>query len=443
MKLPGLTIGIVADDLTGANDAALPFFLHGSPTTVLLSPRALVEADSHVWVVNTDSRHMEPREAAQVTRRAIDLLRNEYGVDNFYKKMDSTLRGPVAAECLAALEELKWDCAVIAPALPQEGRRTVGGYQLVRGMPVEQTEVARDPLAPVRQSHIPTLLAQTVGPEMVGHIELSTILHGAGPIYVALSELIKQGKKLIVADACSNVDVEQIALAIENARKTFKVLPCGSAGLAKALTKFWTGDAPEPWPVKLAPSPTLVVVGSATQTTRHQLRQLIEHYPYYGEGSRLMVIHLTAEQVLGLAPLEAERVLALEAMGDNNTVVLTTSLDDHALNDTLELAEQHQIPPQNASRLALERLSVLVQSLIAEKPSKLILSGGETATQICRALGCQSLRMVAEVEPSIPLTVDSSGDSPRWIVTKSGNLGSPLALANIVRTLKQLESRDD
>jgi uncharacterized protein YgbK (DUF1537 family) len=71
------------------------------------------------------------------------------------------------------LDELKAQCAVIAPAYPQAGRRTVGGYQLVRGVPVEKTVVARDPLCPVRQSHLPTLLEQSSRPDLVGYIPLS------------------------------------------------------------------------------------------------------------------------------------------------------------------------------------------------------------------------------------------------------------------------------
>ena len=69
------------------------------------------------------------------------------------------------------------EAAFFIPALPALGRTTVGGFHLVRGVPVSQTEIARDLISPVTESHIPTLLAgQCQRP--VGHIPLGTVLAG-------------------------------------------------------------------------------------------------------------------------------------------------------------------------------------------------------------------------------------------------------------------------
>ena len=40
---------------------------------------------------------------------------------------------------------------------PNEGRITVGGYQMLKGVPIERTEMARDPYSPIYESHIPTV----------------------------------------------------------------------------------------------------------------------------------------------------------------------------------------------------------------------------------------------------------------------------------------------
>ena len=76
----------------------------------------------------------------------------------FYKKIDSTIRGNIAIEVLALLEVLEWDASIIIPAFPSEGRVTIGGYHLLKGIPIERTEMARDPHSPIRESHLPTLL---------------------------------------------------------------------------------------------------------------------------------------------------------------------------------------------------------------------------------------------------------------------------------------------
>ncbi len=451
MQLPGLSVGIVADDLTGACDTALQFFSPHARTHVLLdvhepddgAREGPASQENQVWSLNTSSRHTNPHEAQALVRQAVALCRDRYGVENFYKKIDSTLRGFVAQECLGMLDELKAQCAVIVPAYPQEGRRTVGGYQLVRGIPVEKTVIARDPLFPVRQSHVPTLLAQNSREDLVGHIPLACVLHGAGPILVKLNELIKEGCKLVVIDATTNEDLEQIALAIEKAQKYARVVPCGSAGLAQALAAFWSQE-PEPStaakPERLAltapASPILLVSGSNTDVTRQQVLRLMENYPYYGQGSQLEIFDLSPEEILGLSPIEPLIQRIVDAMGDRNTVVLSTCLKEESYQRTLLTAREHEISEHQASRHAQEILARITAAVLKQKPAKLILTGGETTCHVCDALDIGQLEIIAEADVSIPLTRDRHN---RWVVTKSGGFGSPMALANVVKFIKQRE----
>lgn len=451
MQLPGLSVGIVADDLTGACDTALQFFNTHAKTHVLMDihsvanmPLSQEAQDSQVWSLNTSSRHANPHDAQARVRQAIALCRDRYGVENFYKKLDSTLRGHIAQECLAMLDELKAQCAVIVPAYPQEGRRTVGGYQLLRGIPVEKTMVARDPLFPVRQSHLPTMLEQASRPELVGHVPLSTVLHGAGPILVRLNELIKEGRKLVVVDATSNEDLEQIALAIEKAQKYAKVLPCGSAGLAQALADLWATEPAQgqpgcvEHPAVVAPqSPILIVSGSNTDTTRQQVLRLIENYAYYGQGSQLEIFDLSPDEILGLKPVEDTVKRMVEAMGERNTVVLSTCLKEESYMRTLNLAREHEMTDFQASEKAQLVLATITSQVMKARPAKLILAGGETTCHVCESLGSQELEILAEADVSIPLSRDNQG---RWIVTKSGGFGTPMALANVVKFIKQRES---
>ena len=125
-------IGIVADDLTGANDTALQFHIRGANTQILLNPEILPEnrLSTQVWAMPTETRNLPPSEAYERVKSTVELLKDKLGIEFFYKKIDSTLRGNIAAETLAMLEVLDWDAAVLLPAFPQEGRITVGGYHL-------------------------------------------------------------------------------------------------------------------------------------------------------------------------------------------------------------------------------------------------------------------------------------------------------------------------
>ena len=67
-----------------------------------------------------------------------------------FKKVDSVLRGPVAAEIEAALDGLGLDRAVLVPANPSRGRIIRDGAYFMDGVPLDETEFADDPMHPVR-----------------------------------------------------------------------------------------------------------------------------------------------------------------------------------------------------------------------------------------------------------------------------------------------------
>ena len=133
-----MKIAIVADDLTGALDAAVPFADLGLGMSVGLqieAAGALADSDMPVVSVDACTRHLPPARAAAVVREATERL---LALDQRlpFKKMDSTLRGNVGAETLAALAGSGRRSAIIAPAAPRLGRRLSGGRLLVNGEPV-------------------------------------------------------------------------------------------------------------------------------------------------------------------------------------------------------------------------------------------------------------------------------------------------------------------
>jgi uncharacterized protein YgbK (DUF1537 family) len=439
-------IGIIADDLTGANDTALQFHKPGYQAHILMEGglRGISPADGHIWAFNTESRHLKPDKAVVATRRATQAMLSQFNLDHLYKKMDSTLRGNFAQECLAVLEAWGGECALIVPAFPEQNRCTVGGYQLVHGIPLEKSDFSRDPLCPVGESHIPTLIAQqSVHNELIGFIGLSTVMNGAGPILVALHDQIKAGKKLIVIDACMSTDLDQIALVIEKISHNHRVLPCGSAGLAKALSRFWSpqqeaASAPAPKKdLELPNHPILMLLGSNSETTKVQIRELTQCYSYYGDGTELTVLTVPPECIVGSEPLDAILNPAREALQKGNTVLVSTSYPEGNYAKTVQLAAEQHLDDKATAEAAQITLAKIADSLLAKQPARLIMSGGETSTQICQALNSLALSIVAEAEPAIPLLKDKRD---RWLITKSGGLGTPLSLANLVQFLKAHEA---
>ena len=271
-------VGIIADDLTGANDTALQFHLRGANTKILLDSECTPQDKENVevWALSTESRNCNKFEAIERVDKAVKSFIENFSFDYFYKKIDSTLRGNIAIEILTMIELLGCDASVIIPAFPQEGRITVGGYHLLKGVPIGRTEIAMDPLSPILESHFPTLLRSQLDEkqkELVGTIDLKTVMNGAGPVLIRINELIKEGKKLIIADSASITDIEQIALAIKKCDKN--ILPAGTAAGAQVLGKIWlAGIERTREPLKLEKLPNFIVSGTATHITAEQITKL-------------------------------------------------------------------------------------------------------------------------------------------------------------------------
>ena len=422
-------VGIIADDLTGANDTALQFHLKGANTQILLSdeiePYNVV--GTQTWAISTESRNVEPEAAFEKVTKAAKMFAEKLNPDFIYKKIDSTIRGNIAVEVLSILSVFDYDASVIVPAFPAEIRTTVGGYHMLKGVPIERTEMARDPHSPIFESHVPTLLKSQLTPEyqdLVGHLELKTIMKGAGPILQRINELINDGKKLIVADAVSTVDIEQIALALKKSDN--KILPTGTAAFAQALSEFWFADSDCEHIIKTFPRlPKFIVSGSATQITANQIEKLENS----DEFDDILSISLDLKTVLaGVNDELVKRVLS-NLKFDNTVIVQTSKLikefdgfSDDSLNAELTKA--------NLANVITDFLAELTHRVLEQKEAILITLGGETSYKCCSAIGAYQLQLVDEVLPAIALSLDHNA---QWIVTKSGNLGGANTLIDILK----------
>ena len=424
------TIGIIADDLTGANDSALQFHIQGADTQILLGNdvEPVNKENTQTWAISTESRNVSPHDAYEQVKATVQWFVDILKPDYFYKKIDSTVRGNIAVETLGMLETLEWDAAVVIPAFPSEGRITVGGYHLLKGVPIERTEMARDPHSPTCESHLPTLLKCQL-PEnfhnIISLIELSTVMKGAGPILRELNEQIADGKKLIVVDAVSSVDIEQITLAIT--KSDYKILPAGTAAGAKAFSKIWIPEIEENTTKEELPTlPKLIISGSATQINSNQIEKLEQSTEF---SDKREIISLDLMTILGGVKEElVEKIVS--ALNEKSFVLVHTAnliknyqgISDESLRAELTKAE--------LASVITDFLSELTKKVVERKELILITLGGETSFKCCAEIEATQLELVDEVAPAIALSKANNG---QWIVTKSGNLGNPDTLIYILK----------
>ncbi|MBQ3640839.1 four-carbon acid sugar kinase family protein [bacterium] len=427
-------IGIIADDLTGANDTSLQFFLQGSKTQVSFGEDISIDEslNTEVFGVSTETRNADLETSVERVKTVAKNIFKDEGFEHLYKKMDSVLRGHFAVEIMTLMDELEYEAAVIFPAFPNEGRSTIGSYHLVKGVPLQRTEVSRDPAFPIMESNIVNLIKYQLEESeqnIVDAITLDTVMKGAGPILAKLNELISKGKKMVVVDAVSTTDLEQIALAVT--KSTYKILPCGSAGGAQALSKIWHPDTNEGdfIPPTVPKLPKLLVSGSATDLTAAQIKRLKEN----DSIDNTYFIAIKPENIFSDDFEDiADRILN-NLVKENTVIVHSSALieDTEKLNDLLL---DNEITKEAFISKICDYLAAITRAVLAKTEAVLITVGGETSYKCCRAIGSKNLQILDTVAPAIPLGIDHKG---QYIVTKSGNLGTQNTLIDIIRYFEQ------
>ena len=224
-------IGILADDLTGALDAAAPFASRSEPVGVVWGT---AETRGN-FAIDSESRQIPPAWAA---RRVAESLPRLAGCSVAFKKIDSLMRGNTMIELIACCAADRFASIVIAPAFPQQGRVMRGGRQFVNDGAGAWRPVDAD---------IATSLARA----------------GCTPRVLGRGEPPK-GAGVFICDSETDEDLRQVA-ASEPAQP---ILWCGTAGLARALRRSAEGDC------RPSRGPVLIVVGSRHPVSLGQIARL-------------------------------------------------------------------------------------------------------------------------------------------------------------------------
>lgn len=426
-------IAVVADDLTGANDTALQFFLRGAKTQVAFGEDIAIDENlqTEVFAMSTQTRNTDGNTAEEKIKNVSENIIKKNNFEHIYKKIDSVLRGNIATEINAMLNSLKMDAAVVFPAFPSEGRTTVGGFQLLKGIPIQRTEFSRDPSFPITESNILNILRNQTDEknvQQVDIIDLDIVMKGAGPILIKLNELISKGVKLIVADAVSTTDLEQIALAIT--KSNYKILPCGSAGAAQALSNIWhPTEANQNETIEVPKLPKLVVSGSATDLTASQIKRLKDS----DEFENIYFIPIKPENIFANDVEEISQRILNNLVKENTVVIHSSELIENS-DELSALLLEKELSKEVFISSICSYLANVAQKVLLQTEAILISVGGETSYKCLQTCGSKNIQIKDTVAPAIPLGIDHKG---QYIVTKSGNLGTQNTLIEIIKYFKQ------
>ncbi|MGA7669628.1 MAG: four-carbon acid sugar kinase family protein [Nitrolancea sp.] len=391
-------IAIIADDLTGAADAAVAFANRGHSSRVLLDPGFTTGVD--VIAVTTESRHLPPSIAADRVRAMAHHL---YGTPLLYKKIDSTLRGNLTAELFALMEAFEVQRALVAPAFPAQGRTTVRGRQFINGEPLEQSDFR----AQVPTSNLREIFLRAHDARPVGLILLSDVRRGASRVNELLTA---RSTGIMIADAETDTDLATIARAVLSSGLR---LICGSAGLCHPLAQqIQTGHDTAANPPIQAGGPIITIAGSLHTATIKQI-----------ERARAAGIAVIEPVNFATRAIDVIVEQAATQVENGQDVVIASHLVDDSTPSDLAVSDR-------LARLA-DRLLRRVQA------GGLVLTGGDVASATCRELGIRAIDLFGEVQPGIPYGVLRGGGADMMpVVTKAGGFGDADAIVTSIRFLK-------
>ncbi|HEU5202439.1 MAG TPA: four-carbon acid sugar kinase family protein [Nitrospira sp.] len=408
-------LAVIADDLTGACDSACQFALYGFLPEVVHSA-GCSERQAQFVVCNSESRKDDSGAAQQkIFHIASALLRAHY--QPFYKKLDSTLKGPWCAELAGMAKAVQPEIVVVAPAFPAWGRTTVEGIQCVQGRPVWESRFHALPHGDGPPAAEPGDLLHAMQSQFgkrVRHVRRASLKRGAAALAKEMDAARFQGFPFQVFDAEVDEDLKTIALA--GCRLERRILWVGSGGLARCLPPAW-GLRTQQRDCYLSCPQTMAINGSFNPANKEQLGCLEQ------EGTTVYWIEDEDADDGTRCRRKVESLLGL--LDHGRDVALSVRL-----NKPIRSASQLQ-RLQDALQFAATRC------LAAPDKIGLILIGGDTAIKLYRNLGADAIRIEGEVQPGVP--------HGRWVggrldgqpvVTKAGGFGQADTLIRAAAFLK-------
>ena len=400
---------IIADDFTGANDTGVQLRRRGFATEVLFAGKP-TGADYSV-VIDTESGTVHPEHAYEIVSHAVEMVDfNEFRY--VIKKVDSTMRGNIAAEIKAVDAHFHPELMIVAPALPDLGRTTLDGVQCLNGVEICRTELALDPKNPVVEDNLVRMLARTYEEQ----IFLKRLPD------VRSKNLGFENGRIFVCDAETNEDLQKILAAAGKTKR--KTLYIGTAGLADNLMHL-----------EYPSLPAFGVVASVSTVTNRQMR--------YCEEKGITMVSLPMHRILSgeeKTDVYLEQTVSALKRGEDTILLANTSYNREELELSFEEGEKLGLSPSETGDKVRSIIGHLALQVLEQvSVSGVFLTGGDTALGMLANIGADGSEILSEVRVGIPLIRVKGGSYEGLkMVTKAGAFGEEDAVAFALRKLKEI-----
>ena len=415
-----ITLGVIADDFTGATDVASMLVRAGMRTVQVIGvPDMSAAPDADAVVVALKTRTAPVADAIRESLSALRWLRAG-GMRQCYFKycstFDSTPAGNIGPVTEALMDALGAAFTIACPAFPENGRTVFRGHLFVGDELLSDSGMRDHPLTPMTDSNLVRVL-QAQSARRVGLIRCDTIAQGADSVRARIAALQRDGHAIAITDAITNDDLRTLAAACGDL-----ALLTGGSGLALGLPAVY---AERGWLVPDARAAALdatheraaVLSGSCSHATNAQVQR------WRDAGRPAFAVDPRA---LARGEPVAEQALAWAHAHRSEPVLVCATTSAQELQ-----AVQAELGAMQAGALVESCLARIAHGLVEAGVRRLVVAGGETSGAVVQALGVTQLRIGAAISPGVPWTqaegasFDPSLDAPLHLALKSGNFGGP------------------
>ncbi len=424
-----MKVGVIADDLTGANATGVKLIKQGfEAATMVYYDQEPASGSYNAVCIDTDSRYARKDVSEMRIKTALNNLQR-WGADVICKRIDSTVRGNIGIEIDNVLHELGDQAiALVVASFPESGRITSGGYLLVNGVPVQATDVAKDPVTPLTESYVPSIIRkQSV--HAVAHIGLETVLQGKEAILQDLKKSIQEGNRILVLDAVTDEEIEDIAYAMALI-EDHKLVPVDPGPLTAFYAKAYSSQHTQSKKI-------IVTVGSVTSLSAQQLTYLIDK-------TNANPVYVDAEKLASLSDsweTEVERVVnvALEEIHQQDILIITTNSPSAKRLDLKRLAEEQGVSQDQLAKRIADGLGKITRIVIQSTNFEIggcFSSGGDVTASLCSVGRAEGIKLKDEVLPLVAYGQFIGGYFDGIpLATKGGMVGDKKAIHTIVKHL--------
>lgn len=416
-------IGVVADDVTGANDIGIMFQKGGYRSAVFplsLLPLCSIAEEAEgldVIIIDTDSRFDTPGIAREKVRRATELLET-LPCDVYFNKTCSVFRGNIGAEFDEMQDVLGVGCCMVVLGFPANGRTTVDGIHYVYGKKLEESQFRNDPIHPMTISSLEEILHRQ-SDRSVRHITWRDLDRGAAWVKARKDELKTQCAYLIF-DIRDQRDLRIVAQAIADERCI-----CGSSAIGEELPAAYEQKEEEQ---------VLILAGSLTQQSLAQIAYMKQQNCPAWEFPADCIYDETKRQET-IAGLTGEMA---EALTKNRICLLHSSNQAESVKQTKECGKALGLTDEEIGKRISETMCTIVRAVLERSGCRrLIVAGGDTSAAAVAELEIYRMNIRQEIEPGVPAMTAKTVLGDMRLVLKSGSFGSDAFLERAASAVRR------